>query len=121
MPRFPDSKIFFIHIPKTAGSSIEVFFLKKEKNFPNGDIGHNPHDPAHQEKYLIQLDFKNQRCSYQHLTYCDLKKKVSNIDKYWIFTVVRNPYDRVVNDFHYFTKCKPNNPHLFRKISRVRY
>lgn len=121
MPRFPDSNLLFIHIPKTGGSSIEAFLIQKEKRFPNGYSTYNYKDRLHQEKYLIQYVYKNQKCSYQHYTYLELKKKVPEIDQYLIFTVVRSPYDRLVSDFHYFTKCDPNDPKLRMKFKDFMY
>lgn len=118
MPRFPYSKMFYIHIPKTGGSSIENFFLEKEKTFPNGDSWFNDEDVLHQEKYLIQYVYQNQKCSYQHHTYLEIIDKVPEIDQYRIFTIVRNPYDRVVSDFHHFTKCKHDDPDLLEKFEK---
>ena len=77
MPIFEKQKKIFIHIPKTAGTSIGTFF---EENY---------------KKSLILNQFKhNTFIEYQNL----LK---NNLNNYAIFSVVRNPYDRILSYFKY--------------------
>ena len=66
-----DKKIIFVHIPRTGGTSIENFF-----NFKGTDFG-NPE-------------------TAQHQTVKEYKKNY-NIIKYFTFTFVRNPWDRLVS------------------------
>ena len=95
MPYFTnnnDINLLLIHIPKTGGSSLEMYFSIK---------------------YKIPLDHKSLRTltplecfnniSCQHFTYQDIIKyndtiyhvDLNNLKK---ITIVRNPYDRVVSD-----------------------
>lgn len=68
-------KFLFLHLPKTGGTSINKFFNDKFDNNER-DFGH---------PYLS--DYK-----------CD------NFDDYFKFTIVRNPYDRLVSAFFYMKK-----------------
>lgn len=75
-------KIIFVHVQKSGGSSI-VNFFEKTKN-------HNK----------IKIDIKY------------LNKKKENINDYFKFTVIRNPWDRMVSFYHYHKEkiLKNNNP-----------
>jgi chondroitin 4-sulfotransferase 11 len=65
-------KFIFIHIPKTGGTSIEKAFKKRIKG------GH---------KHLTLFDYEN-----------ELK---TEIEKYFVFSVIRNPWDRLVSYWKY--------------------
>tara|TARA_Y100000593_G_scaffold64585_1_gene119172 strand:+ start:327 stop:935 length:609 start_codon:yes stop_codon:yes gene_type:complete len=68
-------KLIFIHIPKTAGTSVKGIF-----NYPS-----NPTDCSkHDDIYFIKKRFP---------------KKYNNYRK---FTIVRNPYDRMVSWYFYY-------------------
>lgn len=74
-------KLIFIHIPKTAGTTIRTLLLKN--------------DP--------------EAITDVHLTYIDIKEKYfkeKNIDEYNIFSVVRNSYDLAVSLYCYSIKNK---------------
>lgn len=94
MPTFHKIKTVFVHIPKTAGTSIVDTLY---------DI--NGHDTSE---------------------YFDKHESVSDIMSYlnWIkfydytkFTVVRNPYDRLVSWFHYYRSFWLNREHGERPCS----
>ena len=74
---YPEKKIIFHHVPKTAGKSIRKYF---KECFGN----HVSTGPQHQP-----------------LKYCYDKK----YDDYKIFTVIRNPYERLCS-FYEFRKNK---------------
>jgi len=98
MPLFPASNILFIHIPKTAGSSIErtLYGNEPEENRYKAETFYGSEPP----------DWDNyQGYSLQHYTYCDLhsllgEAKISSFAL--IFAVVRNPYYRLVSAFYYY-------------------
>jgi len=72
MPTFSDDKIAFIHIPRTGGSSISRWYLKNILSVPDSnDFKYNLKGHA----FLIEIE------------------KPAPIK----FTVVRNPWDRVVS------------------------
>lgn len=90
-----EKKFIFIHIPKNAGSSIV--------NSLGGKL----------------VDWDNQNKIYkQHASISQLKNLYSiNIDQYFKFAFVRNPWDRAVSGFHWLTgvdqpsfqKCKKSS------------
>ena len=78
-------KTIFVHIPKNAGTSIKIFFGMK-----------GPKD-------MLPLS--------QHDTIKDIKEKIPNKYKeYKKFTIVRNPYSRMISWFFYLKKkTNPTN------------
>ena len=79
---FRELKCIFIHIPKTAGTSIEQF-LKDNKN------------------EIEYLGVRNNR-SLQHLTALELSKEIPYVFKiYYKFSFVRNPYDRLLSVYYW--------------------
>lgn len=87
MPINKKNKILFIHIPKTAGTSIETFFNMHHKGC------------FFQKKHSIEID--GIKFCPQHLRYKDLKKRLDNIERFFSFSFVRHPYDRIISEFFY--------------------
>lgn len=65
-------KFIFIHIPKTGGTSIENAFKKRIKS---------------NRKHLTVSDYENEL--------------ESDIEKYFIFSVIRNPWDKLISYWKY--------------------
>lgn len=94
MPLFEEYNCLFIHIPKTAGTSIEkALGLNQDYNIPDskkiyGNLGHYELDHALAE---------------------DIYKMLGPDDyhKFYKFAFVRNPYDRLVS--RYYHTCKYND------------
>ena len=81
----------FIHITKNAGTSIENIGYKNK-------ILWGRYDPNY-----MNINIKNSFLEKWHATgYLN-----SNYD---YFCVVRNPYDRIISEFH----CKYSNPHILK-------
>ena len=97
MPVFKKSNVLFIHIPKTGGTSIERQLYDLEEACDRYSV----------ESYF-STDHNSQKLrnySLQHYTFQDFvlifgEAKVNLYDK--IFCVIRNPYDRIVSEFHYY-------------------
>ena len=70
-------KVIFIHIPKNAGTSIETYFA-------NGSVRIQP--SKHADIYEIKRKFKNSYNNYRK------------------FTIIRNPYDKMVSWYFYLKK-----------------
>lgn len=86
MPYCPNTKLFFIHIPKTGGSSIErvlncSLMLRKEGPWHYGT-------------------------SPQHLPLSIIEHEMPNFNECIFFTLVRNPYKRILSEFLW--RCKLN-------------
>ena len=99
MPVCHNLKLCFIHIPKTAGSSVEKML---------GWSG---------EKHLIgKINPKYNVCP-QHLYWQELQQEVPEVVDYIKFSIVRNPYDRLVSEYHYAKqrKCRPH--HFVKNLS----
>ena len=91
MPYFIKKHILFIHIPKTGGSSIEGALMNNDKMTLLGKQGND----------LLPLPFKH--ISLQHQFYSTIYNyrdlcKINFDDSLRIFSVVRNPYDRIISD-----------------------
>ena len=71
-----DHKILFIHIPRTGGTSVEKFFEFK----------------THDNLLSTQSSIRNA----QHLTLKEYTQEI-DIEKYFKFTIVRNPWDRLLS------------------------
>ena len=70
-------KTIFIHIPKNAGTSIETYFA-------NGSVRIQP--SKHADIYEITRKFKNSYNNYRK------------------FTIIRNPYDKMVSWYFYLKR-----------------
>jgi len=102
-----DVNILFIHIPKTGGTSIELYFFYKF-NIPLNNhalFGFIDDEIMLNENMIINS-------SLQHITYNQIVKynKVFNIDfnNIKIITIVRNPYERIISDLFHYSKINVN-------------
>ncbi len=85
------NKIIFIHIPKCAGSSVEILFGVKPKKYDVPDyerlVGWCPKRKIHLQhataKQLLELDL--------------VKEEIWS--SYKKFSIVRNPFDRCISDY----------------------
>jgi hypothetical protein len=78
-----NKKCIYIHIPKTAGTSVEQFL---RENGQNGLQYHGVRDGR----------------SMHHFTAFDLKLENPNIfNIYYKFSIIRNPYDRLLSEYYW--------------------
>ncbi len=82
MPYSHTKRCIFIHIPKTAGTSIEMFLREGGLND------------------LEMVGVRKGR-SLQHLLGIYLKKNLKFWNDYYRFSIVRNPYDRFLSDYYW--------------------
>jgi hypothetical protein len=84
----PKQKIIFIHIPKCAGSSVASALFLKE-SYPNfkGYTKMSKHDG---QTYRATLELKHNTIT---------SHTVKNVDSFYKFTIVRNPYDRFISSY----------------------
>jgi len=98
MPYYKEPNILFIHIPKTGGRVIEHELARR----------YNPSVMCRQ----IKLEPPYNKITLQHQYYTTLykfKNKLKiNFDNIKIFSIVRNPYDRVISDLFHFKKIGIN-------------
>jgi len=93
-----ERKIIFVHIPKTAGSSIENALGLWRSGCENG-YGYK--------------DIDGRPVALQHLLPDGIRKIIGEeaFSRYTKFTVCRNPYNRIVSEYHW---------RVCNKIGRVR-
>ncbi len=81
--------ILFLHIPKTGGSTIE--------NWLNAECNYS-------QMLLSKYALDGMTCTPQHLSFESISALVGedfSTAKSYAFTVVRNPFDRLVSEFFY--------------------
>lgn len=81
----------FIHIPKNAGTSIEVIF----------DLMHteNLYETPHRS-----VDVNGVNCSLQHLPHSEINRLKPEATDWLSFTIIRNPYTRVLSEYMWNNK-----------------
>ena len=103
MPYFKntDVNLLFIHIPKTGGTSVELYFSSKF-NIPLNNKSLHMHI---KDELLLNKNMKI-KSSLQHITYNQIVEysKIFNIDfnNIKIITIVRNPYERIISYFFFY-------------------
>ena len=98
MPYWKERNLLFIHIPKTGGTIIEGSIPPDENGVQWTHLYSGPTNPL--------LDFPYNQKSLQHQFYTTIYKfrdKLDvNFDNIKIFSIVRNPYDRIISDLFNF-------------------
>lgn len=88
MPINLKKKIIFIHIPKCSGTRINKLFDMDTHNV------------------LHSCDNHKLSRTKQHYPYFLIKEELENLNNYYIFTIVRNPYRRYVSAYNqYPNRC----------------
>jgi hypothetical protein len=94
MPYFNNDTVntLFIHIPKTGGSAVENY-LSRSYNIPLNNLA----------LYLFDKTFSHVSLQHQTLSTILESRSRFNIELYnlMIFTVVRNPYTRLISDLFF--------------------
>jgi len=86
MPVSHKYKVVFVHIHKTAGSSIDLFMTRKDKEY--GSL----------KNYCGKIVYSDKAIYLHHANAKDMKKQFKSVwDNYFKFSFVRNPWDRVVS------------------------
>jgi len=105
MPYYKSINLLFVHIPKTGGTVIEDAIKKGGKNGKQTlytACARNSILPAPFSKYSLQHQF--------YSTIYDYRSKLNvNFDKIKVFSVVRNPYDRIISDLFFMKLIKPES------------
>jgi hypothetical protein len=121
MPYFKSKKsnLLFIHIPKTGGTSLEIYFSKKY-NIPLGVSSLFGTIPI-SWKHKLNL----QACSMQHLVLSKIVKHKSTFNvqlspSTTMLSIVRNPYTRIISDLFYFKLITPSATKdlVFRQLQK---
>ena len=103
MPYFKndDINVLFIHIPKTGGTSLELYFSSKFNIVLNNKSLYL----FIEDQRLLNENMKI-NSSLQHITYNQIVEYSEifhiNFDDIKIITIVRNPYERIMSDFFFY-------------------
>jgi len=114
-----EKKYLFIRIPKTASSTLRIAL--GEQNFSNFGIDNirigfssDPisivEKPVDQEnfkvksKYIDFLNFTSAATSNVHARYIEWNEAVDNLENYFTFSFVRNPWDWMVSQYIFLKK-----------------
>lgn len=110
-----DTNLLFIHIPKTGGSSVKLYFSVKY-NIPLKSSSINSFMDGRLAKNLgINPNF-------QHFTYDIIMKNKDSFkidtNNIKIITIVRNPYERIISDLMWFKfiNNKSSKEEVYNKI-----
>lgn len=100
--------IFFFHIPKCAGTSVEKIFVKNNYSM---DL----HNPSHAYKPLS----KHFKCSPQHYHY-DMVKSIVDISSFdYCFSITRDPVERIISEYKMRSKHHASPPSFAVWLERI--
>ena len=99
MPYFRKVNLLVIHIPKTGGTSLETYLSEKYNTPLNPDALFGNLDPIIQLRHGLHVTH-----SLQHLTLQETKHPYFKIKQPFVFTIVRNPYERLMSELFYQRK-----------------
>tara|TARA_Y100000287_G_scaffold104481_1_gene83648 strand:- start:559 stop:1182 length:624 start_codon:yes stop_codon:yes gene_type:complete len=106
MPYYLNKHILFIHIPKTGGTTIEELFRKNDSERVYSSIG------IGDTNRILPPPFD--RVSLQHQFYTTILKFKDKLgvvfnDNLRIFSIVRDPYRRIISDMMFLNIVNPDS------------
>jgi len=110
MPYYKEPNILFIHIPKTGGTVVGGRLRKKFKQ----TLYSGPRN------YILPKPYNTTSLQHQYYTTLYKYRNLLNINfnNIKIFTIVRNPYDRIISDLFFYSliKKEDNSDKVFKII-----
>lgn len=97
MPIFPKSNIVYLHVPKTAGTSVEQALAHKE-----GLTQWPPGPKPHYAPTYWYGHWKAKGHSFQHATWTEIQEVMGNkIKDFTVFATLRDPWARIVSEIKF--------------------
>jgi hypothetical protein len=109
-------KYIFVHIPKTGGTALT---LALEGRAMADDILLGDTPKAHKRRNkLKRLPMQPKLHKHSRLAEIDNIVPTERLDGYFVFTLVRNPWDRIVSYYHWLTVQSWDHPsvHLAKSV-----
>ncbi|MCP5087991.1 MAG: sulfotransferase family protein [Rhodobacteraceae bacterium] len=101
-------QFIFVHIPKTGGTSLAVALEAKamKDDILIGDT------PKAKKRHRRLKDVKTSGRLWKHSRLTDVYGLVdqAQIERYFVFTLVRNPWDRMVSYYHWLSQQSFDHP-----------
>jgi len=106
-----DRKVIFVHVPKSAGSSVTIALRNESKLKSKDDIWLKGEELPQINEIIAQNDLlTGRKVPANHSRAMDVRKSIGarKFDEAYSFTFVRNPYDRVASTYHYIRRNPPH-------------
>ena len=113
---------FFLHIPKTAGSSFWHEIMKAKQPASNIGIDYNANETGEASRaralagFLEELAQEPRRAARGHFLYSSLDRLRDRVDGLRLITMLRDPVDRLISDYRY--SRTPAHPPYLEVIQR---
>ena len=104
-------KFIFIHVPKTAGNSIQAILKQYSEDKINNIKVKG--EKVVQNFYVSNPQLKTSKHSPLNQYYYGWKKEFGDIDQYIKFGTIRNPWDRAISYYFFRSKDKRFNKKSF--------
>jgi hypothetical protein len=112
-------KFIFIHVPKTAGNSIQSYLQDYSEDkiwVTEEQATHNAKSKSHLDRFGIKSSNPRAFDYCKHTTlneyYNNWPKKYGSIEDFFKFGVIRNPWDRAIS-YHFWKGYKSFNKNIF--------
>ncbi|MFL4468424.1 sulfotransferase family 2 domain-containing protein [Tateyamaria armeniaca] len=102
----PGRKYVFIHAPKTGGTSMA---LALEGRAMKDDIMLGDTPKARKRRHRVK-DAQTRGRLWKHSTLADIDGLVPSLDGFFAFTLVRNPWDRMVSYYYWLQEQTFDHP-----------